>query len=200
MSKALFSLFNNIYPLPESFWNELSGNISERSFKRKTKLLLEGDICTEIHFIVQGMARAWYYKGEEEITSWFMKEDDIIISVESFFSQKQSMENIELLEDSTLISLPFNTLQVLYSKYLEFNFVGRVLTERYYMLSEERLYGLRMRTGDERYNILSCSHPEIFQRVPLKYIASYLGMRPETISRIRAQQTSISLKVPRQKK
>lgn len=186
---TLIELFNSIYPLSQTFWDELNALVTERSWPKKSMLLVEGDVCTEIHFIARGLARAFYYKDGEEVTAWFMKEGDVIISVESFFKQKRSLESIELLEDSIVVSLPYTVIQSLYARHLEFNIVGRVLTEHYYAMSEERLYALRMRTSKERYDLLLKNHPEIFQRVPLKYISSYLGMRPETLSRIRAKIT-----------
>ncbi len=116
-----------------------------------------------------------------------MQENDLILSVYSFFKQKPSYENIELLEDATLISISYADLQKMYMLFPEFNFFGRVLTENYYVKSEERLISLRMLSSQERYNTLLAAYPHIFNRVPLKHIASYLGMTPETLSRLRAK-------------
>jgi len=73
-----------------------------------------------------------------------MKEGDFMISVESFFNQKESYESIQALEDCEVYSASYNDVQNLYNKFPEYNFVGRVLTEKYYVLSEQRLYSLRM--------------------------------------------------------
>lgn len=187
MAPGLYTLFNSVYPLPESFWKELNDSVEERDLAKKSILLKIGSVCNEIHFLVSGLARAYYIKDDEEVTSWFMKENDVIISVQSFFRQTPSAECIELLEASRVISLHYDLLQKLYKKYPEFNFVGRVLTEHYYVLSEERAQSLRMQTAKERYEILMATHPGILLRAPLKYVASYLGMKPETLSRMRAQ-------------
>ena len=77
-------------------------------------------------------------------------------------------------------------MQYLYRNCLEFNFIGRVLTEKYYRLSEQRLYSLRMQRAIERYDFIMERFPQIILRVPSKYIASYLGITEETLSRIRA--------------
>ena len=117
-----------------------------------------------------------------------MQENDLIVSVYSFYTRQPSYENVELLEESTLVSIDYAQLQQLYRTFPEFNFVGRVLTERYYVLSEERTLSLRLQTALERYHDLLKSNPLLFGRAPLKQIASYLGMTPETLSRLRARR------------
>lgn len=184
---GLYNLFQNIHPLPDDFWEELRPLVVEKEFPRKTLLLKEGKICKEIHFIIKGLARAFYFKNDSDVTSRVMREHDLIIPVNSFFRQQPSQENIELLEDSRLISLPYNLLMDLHERYPQFNYVTRVLTEHYYILSEERAFAMRMKSGRERYEQLLQHDPQIFQRVPLKHIASYLGMKPETLSRIRSR-------------
>lgn len=183
----LYDIVQKIHPLPIEFWEELQSTVVQRDIPRKTLLLRQGDVSNEISFIVKGLARAYYFKNDLDITSWLMRENDFIISVVSFFRQLPSEENIELLEDSTLISIPYRHLLALYSKYEAFNVVGRVITENYYILSEQRIYSMRMQTAQERYERMVSKDPGIFQRVPLKYIASYLGMKAETLSRIRGK-------------
>jgi len=183
----LYEIVQKIHPLPNEFWDDLQSTLVERELPRKTLLLRQGTISKEITFIVKGLARAYYFKNDLDVTSWLMRENDFIISVVSFFRQIPSEENIELLEDSTLISIPHKQLLALYKKYEAFNVVGRVITENYYILSEQRIYSMRMQTARERYELLVSNDPGIFQRVPLKYIASYLGMKPETLSRIRGK-------------
>lgn len=185
---ALFSLFNSIHPLPQDFWTELKDLVQGNKYGKRTILLKEGDVCNDIYFLISGFARAYHFKDGEYITSWFMKDGDVIISVQSFLKQEKSLETIELLEDSEVMSLSYTSLQYLYRKYPDFNFVGRVLTEHYYIQSEQRGYSLRMHSAYQRYENLLTSHPEIFQRAQLKYVASYLGMKPETLSRIRAKR------------
>ena len=117
-----------------------------------------------------------------------MKENDIIISVESFFRQTKSIESIQALEETVLYSISYNELQYIYRQFPEFNFIARVLTEKYYTLSEQRLYSIRMQRSHERYQYLLDHFPELIQRVPAKYLASYLGITEETLSRIRSKK------------
>jgi len=117
-----------------------------------------------------------------------MKEGDVIISVESFFKQIVSYENIQAVEECVVYYIYYNELQYIYGHFPEFNFIGRVLIEKYYALSEQRLYSIRMQRGHDRYQYLLDHFPELIQRLPSKYIASYLSITEETLSRIRSKK------------
>lgn len=184
--QSLKAVLERIHPFSTEFWQELSKNVTEDRFPKKKILLREGEVSQNIWFIVEGLARAYYFKRGIDVTSWIMRENDLIISVNSFFTQTPSYETIELLEESKLISIDRKRLLYLYEKFEAFNIASRILTEKYYVLSEQRIYSMRMHSAPERYQHLLSSDPEIFQRVPLKYIASYLSMKAETLSRIRA--------------
>jgi CRP/FNR family transcriptional regulator, anaerobic regulatory protein len=184
--KELLTYLNSIYPLSQSAIEYLSENLKEIEIPKKKFLLKKGRICYNVYFVNKGLLRCFYTKNDKEINSWFMKENDVIFSVESFLNQTPSYENIQTLEDSFLYYIEYGELQYLYNNCLEFNFIGRVLTEKYYKLSEQRLYSLRMQKSNERYDFILNHFPQIILRVPSKYIASYLGISEETLSRIRA--------------
>jgi CRP-like cAMP-binding protein len=186
LSEAVIQSISKIHSLSQPLIERLSQVTCQVYFPKKTIILAQGKICDKVYFIEKGLARAFYLKEDQEVTSWLMQENDFIFSVHSFYGQKPSYENIELLEDSILTSLGYHELQSIYRDFHEFNIIGRVLTEYYYTLSEERTFSLRLQSVKERYEGLLKMQPEIFNRVPLKYIASYLGMSPETISRLRA--------------
>lgn len=184
----LIQVINSIYPLGHDFNEYLSLILRERTYRKKDFLLKAGHVCRTIWFVRKGCVRCFYNDDDLEVCSWFMKEGDWVISVDSFFKQKPSYESIQALEDCNAYSIEYDQLQYLYKRYPEFNVIGRVLTERYYALSEERLYSLRMKSAAERYNFLRDRYGEIVQRIPSKYIASYLGITEETLSRIRARK------------
>ncbi len=155
---------------------------------QKQFVLKEGQVAQKMYFIEKGCVRGYYLKEGQEVNSWFMKEGDFVISIVSFYAKSPSEEIIETLEESLLWSISRQNLERLYLQYPAFNLVGRLLTEKYYVLSEQRTQNLRKKTADERYRNLVASFPDISNRVPLKYIASYLGISSETLSRLRAKK------------
>lgn len=181
--EELIQYLNGIFPLTDELRKHLVETLKSRVFLKKDFLLKSGHVSNEIFFIKKGLVRCFYENHEKEICSWFMKEGDCIISVESFFQQKISFENIQTLEDTTTFYIEYHELQYIYRNFPEFNFIGRTLTEKYYVLSEQRLFSMRMHTASERYNLLMKNLPELIQRVPSKYLASYLGIAEETLSR-----------------
>jgi CRP-like cAMP-binding protein len=187
MEQLLFYL-NSIHPLSPGLIEHLQGILKTKELPKKAYLLKQGSICTSISFIEKGLLRCFYDKDEKEVCSWFMKEGDVIISVESVFNQTISYENIQALEECTLHYINYNELQYIFRHFPEFNFIGRVLTEKYYTLSEQRLYSIRMQRAQERYQYLIDHFPEIIKRVPSKHIASYLSITEETLSRIRSKR------------
>jgi CRP/FNR family transcriptional regulator, anaerobic regulatory protein len=123
-----------------------------------------------------------------DTTVWFMKEQDVVISVRSFYQQAPATEYIEALEPAVLLYITYDQLEETYTRFPEMNQVGRRLTEKYYMLAEERLEGIRNKCAAERYTFLLERHPEIFERASLGHIASYLDLNRDTLGRLRRQQ------------
>ena len=186
--KKLITYLNSIYPLTPGLQDHLFSILVEQNIPKKQYLLKAGQFCNHISFITKGLVRCFYTKDVQEVSSWFMKEGDIIVSVESFFYQKKSNESIQALEDCEIYSISFDQLEQIYRTFPEFNFVARVLLQKYYTLSEQRLYSLRMQRSQERYNYLLEHHSELILRVPSKHLASYLGITEETLSRIRSRK------------
>ncbi|MFB6454086.1 Crp/Fnr family transcriptional regulator [Chitinophaga sp. Hz27] len=182
---SLLNALNTIHPLSEELTNDIVNRVQLRKFGKKEIVLREGETNSYLYYVKSGILRAYYEKNAEEVTNWFMSEGDFIVSVFSFFTRNPSYEFIEVLKDSELVMIHFDDLNYLYNKHLEFNIVGRKLTEWYYVKSEERLFAMRKQRALERYEHLLANYPELISQVPGKYLASYLGMTLETLSRIK---------------
>lgn len=183
MHPALLFL-NSVHPLSSACIEMLEELIQEVEVKKRTFLLKAGQICTNIYFIHSGLIRSFTKEGDKLICGWFMKEGDIIISIKSFYNQIRSEEYIQALEDCTLSYISFADLENVYRSCLELNYVGRVLTQKYYQLWDEQLKALRHPAPD-RYLWLKENHPQLLQRVSTEDIASYLGITREHLQRIK---------------
>lgn len=183
----LIQLLNTIQPLSSALKGHLEETIKTKELEKRSFVLKAGHVSRYVFFIQRGLLRCFYEKNNHEVCSWFMKEGDVMISVESFYLQKPSYESIEALEDCVVQYIEYAELQYIYRHFPEFNFIGRVLTEKYYTLSEQRLFSMRMQRSQDRYQYLLDNHPELILRVPAKYLASYLGIEETTLSKIKSR-------------
>jgi len=154
--------------------------------KKKKDLLVPGEVCKYIYFVTQGCLRSYFVddKGTEHIYQ-IRLDNSWISDLESFFSQRPSKYYIGALEDSQLLRLSFDRLEKLYIEVPGLERYFRILFQKAYINSLERLNATMWESAVDRYNDLLKEHKDIFQRVPLVYIASYLGIAPESLSRIR---------------
>jgi CRP-like cAMP-binding protein len=154
----------------------------------KNELLISaGKVCRHLYFLQQGAARGLYHSEEKEITHWFAFEHDFVISFHSFITGQPAVENIQLLEGSILWSISKEKLLQLFNEHHEIERLVRIAYEKYYIRLEERFVNAQFKTASERYTDLVQQMPHIIERVPLGYIASYLGISQETLSRIRSR-------------
>lgn len=184
----LIHFINQFYPLN----SEITEFIREKTYAQKVGkgkfLLRPGEVCNHYYFIYKGVLRSYLKFGKKEITVWINPENEITTAIRSMSSNKPSDEFIQAVEECELVAIPFDAMQELYEKFPEMNKVGRLLLEEYYAASEERVYICRIPNAQSRYQHFVDSRPELANRIPLKYIASYLGMTLETLSRLRAKR------------
>lgn len=159
------------------------------TIKKKKDLLVSSQVCKYLYFITKGCLRSFYTdaKGVDHIYQIRM-ENNWISDLESYFSKKPSKYNIEALEDSNLLRIPSDRMEQLMTDVPSLERYFRILFQKAYVNALNRLNATMWETAMDRYNEMLKEHPEIFQRVPLVYIASYLGITPESLSRIRKQR------------
>ncbi|MGN7988707.1 Crp/Fnr family transcriptional regulator [Pedobacter sp. 22226] len=185
----LLETLSFIAPLPAPLQNRVNEEVVTESFSRKHLLLRPGETARRLYFIRNGFLRAYFIdENGKECTTWFMGKGDLMISVYSFFTQKPAHEYIEVLQDCKLQSISWQQLNAYYADFPQGNLLGRIVIQKYYIMSEERAIFLRTQTPNLRYEKLHEQHPDIEQQTSQNNIASYLGISRETLSRIRRKK------------
>jgi len=156
-----------------------------REFKRKELILMEGQVCRYSYFINYGCLRYFYNVDGQENTAQFFFENGWYTDYESFLSGKPSKQNIETLEKSQMLLLSAKDMQQLYLDIPKFERFGRIMAENAFLGVRKRTELLENQTAEERYLSLMKERPKVFERIPQHYIASYLGIKPPSLSRIR---------------
>lgn len=173
-------------PLHDKSKNFLRTGIENVSLRKKQSLLEPGQTNKNLYFIKQGILRGYTIQKRKDVTTWFSFENEFSTSLTSFLSGDLSFEGIEALEDSELFSISREKLYELYIEFPEFERVGRILIERFYIELEMRLVHLQFKSARERYSYFLKNYSHLSHRIPLTHIASYLGITKETLSRIRS--------------
>ena len=155
-------------------------------FFRKGKLLLKtGQVCEEIYFIKKGAVRGFIKEGTKDITTWISVEGEVVSSISSLDKKEPAMENMQAIENCELLALTMEDFEDLYIKHPEFNIVARKLLQKYYQDAEGRAFIARITNAENKYRLFLTSYGHLANRIPLKYIASFLGITLETLSRVR---------------
>jgi CRP-like cAMP-binding protein len=158
------------------------------SIKKKEHLLTPGKVCKSIYYIKKGCIRSYYIddKGVEHIYQIRM-DNSWISDLESFSSQKPSKLFIQALEDCAFLQISYDRLETLYKEVPAMERFFRILFQKAYVNTLKRLKANMWEPAINRYNAMLKEHPDMFQRIPQIYIASYLGITPESLSRLRKQ-------------
>lgn len=183
---ALLNFLNKFNPLSNPAQDAVSSICSTLRLKKNEILQPIGHTCKTIYFINKGLARIYYLKDGIDVTESFATENNLIARVESLFTGKPSSKGIQVLENSEITAINAPKLFDLYDRYHDIERAFRKIFESGYVETINRLEGIQFHTADERYRSLLKESPDILKRVPLKYIASYLGITQVSLSRIRA--------------
>ena len=156
-----------------------------KKFAKGEKILSEGETCQNIYWIVKGLVRQYYYKNNKDLTEYMAVETTIVMSIESLFKEKPSTQIIQALEPTLIYALPKAELEAVAMKSVNIQILFRKILEESLIISQQRADMLRFESAQDRYQKLVKSSPQLVLRAPLVYIASYLQMTPETLSRVR---------------
>jgi CRP/FNR family transcriptional regulator, anaerobic regulatory protein len=161
------------------------GILEIKKLKKNDLLLRIGQVCNFIIFIQMGCLRYFYIKDGEEITGQFFIENDWYTDFDSFIRLKPSEQSIQALEDCVCLLINKRKLEQLYIDFPVFERFGRIMTEQGFLGLYNTNKVASLLTSEERYLAFIKNQPSIVQRVSQHYIASYLGLKPQSLSRIR---------------
>ena len=184
--KSLLDFLNKFIPLGLDEYNELiAPYILKRHFGKKSTIIAAGYVENYINFIDSGLVRKYYRKANEEINTQISYEGHIIHSQESFHSRIPSEYSIETIEPTELTSITYECLERIYSSSEKMQRLGRLVITATMVLKDKWQSQLVKLSPRERFISFVTRHPELMQRVPQKYLASYLNIKPETFSRFK---------------
>jgi len=183
----LVSIFKKFHPLNDEMEKRINQHTFPISYKKNKYLVSPVDRNKFLFLIIKGVVRGFIKDGDNEITTWIAKENEVVGTIRNLWIDGDSDEYLQALEDVDLVAIPHVLSEYLYENFPEANIVGRKMMELYYRSAEERAYLCRISSAEKRYKRFLLSFPDLINRVSLKYIASFLAIRLETLSRIRAK-------------
>ena len=166
-------------------WQAFTQIIKIKKLKKKDLLLEEGQVCNFTAFINSGILREYSFQNDKETTVDFVSENQFTSDYQSFIMEVPSMQYLEALTDVELLILKKNDINALYDQYKIWERFGRLIIENVFCSAEAKRKKIISTSHDEQYRNFAASYPQIVQQVPQYYIASYLGLTPEHLSRLR---------------
>ena len=185
MLNDLMTFLNRFIEVSIEDFAELIAWTEPRQFEKKTILTKPGEVEEYMYFITSGLIRKYFLKKDHEIITHIVKEGGIIGSGESFLTGKPSKYFVETLEPTTAFAISREKLEEMYGSSKKWEKLGRIMTTQYFLVQEMRLMDNIRYSTRERFVKFMNENTDLIQRVPQKYLASYLNIKPETFSRLK---------------
>lgn len=172
-------------PLTSEEASAITETMNIRQYKKGTVLLKEGEVSMEAYFVLEGCVRQYYLVDGEEKTNNFFTEEQWVVSITSMTQQVPSGHFMECCLDCTLVVGNREKEEYLYKRFPKLESVSRKVMEKVFAEQQEIMASYSTDTPEQRYLKLMKSRPDLFQKIPQYHIASYIGVKPESLSRIR---------------
>lgn len=172
--------------LTEADLDELDQVMKTIQLEKQDYFIREGNVCRQLAFLSKGILRSFYVKDNgEEITDCIMFEGQLVTAYSSLITGQPAFENIQAITDCELQMVDRDDLYRLYEHNIRWANTGRTFGEQEFVMMEQRIRSFQQYTAKERYEEMVRRHPRMIQQVPLQYLASYLGITPQHLSRLR---------------
>lgn len=185
MTEDIAQYISRILPIDGKNLNIFLSKFTPESLKKGDYFIKEGQISRKVGFIIKGSMLCSYNKNGEQVIDEFSLDKEFITDYNSFLTNTPADKDVICLEDTELMVISYKDLQELYAMDSAFEKVGRLIAEALFMSWQLKAKSLMLDDAEERYLKLITRRPDLPQRVPQYLIASYLGVKPETLSRIR---------------
>jgi CRP/FNR family transcriptional regulator, anaerobic regulatory protein len=178
-------LLTNVPTLSDVIWQRMLSLGTYHAVPKKSLLLWPGEVATKMHFLHKGLLRAYFPKNGDDLTYYFFSEGQFVTAYTSFLTAHPSRMFIEALEDCELITYAKTDVEQLQADHHEIERFSHRMSQQTYLLLDARMSDFQFKSLEERYGTFVEQYAHVLQRVPQHIIASYLGVKPESLSRIR---------------
>ncbi len=189
MYSKLLELINQISALEEKEIKLIKSSFEPLKLNKGEFFLKAGEINIHVGFLDKGLVRYFVYKDEEESTFEFTKEGEFIADYQSFNSKTESVQNIQAIEDCEILIINYENVQTIFDSTKKGNLIGRHIIEHRFDIMVNQLLAIYMQNHEDRYQSFIKHYSDLSQRIPQYLIASYVGVKPESLSRIRRRFT-----------
>jgi CRP-like cAMP-binding protein len=185
---ALTESINQIVSLTEDEINAIEKAYNTVEISKSQLWIEQGKVCDQVAFVVSGKLRNFYFdEAGNEVTCYFVTPNNFVSAFSSFLTNAPTHENISTLEDTVLRTISKKDLEALCELVPKMQIFRRVIAENLFITMEKRIMMLQSQSAHERYEKMIKENPEILLSVPLQYTASFLGMTPQHLSRLRKE-------------
>jgi CRP-like cAMP-binding protein len=185
MIKSLLDSIKYIITLSTTEEDIVISLFKETTYKKGDFFLADGQICKQVGFVTKGLLRYYINHDGEDKTYDFAQENNFVCNYESFIPQTPSTKNIKALEDCEILQISYDDLQLFYKSISQAERFGRLVIEQVFIQTLQDLSSFYTDTPELRYEKMLRKHPDLLQRMSQYHIASYVGVKPQSLSRIR---------------
>ena len=185
--KTFSEILHEKYGLSASESEQLLAQMERLTYRKGEHIVREGERNSSLYLVAQGIWRGHYLRDGVDISLWFASEGDTLFSSWSYVADRPSLTSIEAMSDSTVFRISKQKMETFFASSIAFANIGRIIFERQFLDMENWMINRGAAQAKQRYLTLLEQNPELLQHVPLKHIASYLFITPQSLSRIRAE-------------
>ncbi|BAV07176.1 cAMP-binding domain of CRP or a regulatory subunit of cAMP-dependent protein kinases [Filimonas lacunae] len=183
----VIQLLSTIYPVSDALKAEFHQHVVVIHGSKNEILARQGEVCNYLYFIKTGAIMGYTLHNRKQITTYISIENEFVSSISGLYGTAPSVENMMTVEPSVLLAISLEKVRGLLEHYFDFNYIVRIMMERYYQDAQERALVIRIGNASERFAYFMRTKPGYLERLSVEHISSFLDIKPATLSRIKKQ-------------